>query len=116
MEYSRERILEIINNILLAPRLSLEIAKLLLESVFISWNKPENVVTENQIRRFLIIDFYQMLCEKHAVYIEELKDYSKNAEEHLLIQNKIKKTNDLMLHLQKKDFHDEIIYLMNIFG
>jgi hypothetical protein len=116
MEYSRERILEIINNILLAPRLSLEIAKLLLEFVFVGWNKPENVVTENQIRKFLITDLYVLLCNNNAVYIEELKDYSKNAEEHLLIQNKIKKTNDLMLHLQKKDFHDEIIYLMNIFG
>ena len=56
----------------------------------------------------------QILCEKHAVYIEELKDYSKNAEEHLLIQNKIKKINELGLLLQKKEYHDEIIYLMNI--
>ena len=114
MDYNRERILVIINDILLAPRLSLEIAKLLLEFVFVSWNKLDNVVGEKHICRFLIVDFYQILCEKHAVYIEELKDYSKNAEEHLLIQNKIKKINELELLLQKKEYHDEIIYLMNI--
>ena len=104
----------IINDILMAPRLSLEIAKLLLEYVFVSWNKPENIIGEKQIRKFLVVDFYQILCEKHAVYIEELKDYSKNAEEHLLIQNKIKKINEFGLLLQKKEYHDEIIYLMNI--
>jgi hypothetical protein len=98
MDYDKKQVLQRIDAILTGPQLSLEIAKLLLEFVFVSWNKPENVVAENQIRKFLI------------------RDYSKNAEEHLLIQNKIKKTNDLMLHLQKKDFHDEIIYLMNIFG
>ena len=114
MDYNRERILAIINDILLEPRLSLEIAKLLLECVFVSWNKPENVVGEKYIRRFLIVDFYQILCEKHAAYIEDLRDYSKNAEEHLLIQNKIKKINEFGLLLQKKEYHDEIIYLMNI--
>ena len=114
MDYNRERILVIINDILLAPRLSLEIAKLLLEFVFVSWNKLDNVVGEKHICRFLIVDFYQILCEKHAVYIEELKDYSKTADEHLLIQNKIKKINELELLLQKKEYHDEIIYLMNI--
>ena len=114
MEYKKDQILEIINDILLAPRLSLEIAKLLLECVFVSWNKPENVVGEKEIRRFLIIDFYKMLCEKHAVYIEELRDYSKNADEHLSIQNKMKKINELGLLLQKKEYHDEIVYLMNI--
>ena len=114
MDYNRERILAIINDILLAPRLSLEIARLLLDFVFVSWNKPENVVGEKHIRRFLIADFYQILCEKHAVYIEELKDYSKNAEEHLSIQNKMKKINELGLLLQKKEYHDEIVYLMNI--
>ena len=114
MDYNNEKIMAIINDILMAARLSLEIAKLLLEYVFVSWNKPENIIGEKQIRKFLIVDFYQILCEKHAVYIEDLKDYSKNAEEHLLIQNKIKKINELGLLLQKKDYHDEIIYLMNI--
>jgi hypothetical protein len=114
MDYNRERILAIINEILMAPRISLEIAKLLLECVFVSWNKPENTVGEKYIRRFLIVDFYQILCEKHAAYIEDLRDYSKNAEEHLLIQNKIKKINEVGLLLQKKDYHDEIVYLMNI--
>lgn len=116
MDYDKKLVLQRIDAILTGPQLSLEIAKLLLEFVFVSWNKPENVVAENHIRKFFVTDLYVLLCNNNAVYIEELKDYSKNAEEHLLIQNKIKKTNDLILRLQKKDFHDEIIYLMNIFG
>jgi len=116
MEYldNKEEIIAIINNILDAPRLSLEIAKLLLEYVFVSWNKPENAVGDKIIRRFLIVDFYHILCEKQAAYIEDLRDYSKNADEHFLIQKKIKKINELGLLLQKKEYHDEIIYLMNI--
>jgi hypothetical protein len=114
MDYNKEQIKAVINEILIKPRLSLEIAKMLLEYVFVSWNNPENVIGEKHIRKFLITDFYQMLCEKQSVYLEELKDYSKNADEHLLIQNKIKKINELGLLLQKKEYHDEIIYLMNI--
>lgn len=113
---NKEEIIAIINNILDAPRLSLEIAKLLLEYVFVSWNKPlpDKQFEEKDIRRFLIVDFYNILYEKQAVYLKELLDYSKNAEEHLLIQNKIKKISELGLHLKKKEYHDEIIYLMNI--
>ena len=114
MDYNREQIIAVVNEFLLVPRLSLFITKMLLKCVFVSWNKPENVVAENQIRKFLITDLYVLLCNNNAVYIEELRDYSKNAEEHLLIQNKIKKINELELLLQKKEYHDEIIYLMNI--
>ena len=103
-----------INDILLASRLSLEVAKLSLDYVFVSWNKPENIIGEKQIRRFLVVDFYEMLCEKQSEYLEELKDYTKNADEHLSTQKKIKKINDLGLLLQKKEYHDEIIYFMNI--
>jgi hypothetical protein len=55
-----------------------------------------------------------MLCEKQLEYLEELKDYTKNADEHLSTQKKIKKINDLGLLLQKKEYHDEIVYLINI--
>ena len=93
MEYNKEKITIIINEILLNPRLSLFITKMLLKCVFVSWNKPlpDKQIEEKEIRRFLIVDFYEILYKKKQVYIEELKDYSKNAEEHLLIQNKIKK-------------------------
>lgn len=114
MKYDKDLVLQRIDDILTGPQLLLEIAKLLLEFVFVSWNKLDNVVEEKHIRRFLIVDFYVLLCIKNGVYIEELKDYSKNAEEHLLIQNKIKKINELGLLLQKKEYHDEIVYLMNI--
>ena len=114
MDYNREQMTVIINNILLNPRLSLFITKMLLKCVFVSWNTLDSVLREKDIRRFLVVDFYEMLHKKKQVYIEELKDYSKNAEEHLLIQNKIKKINELEVLLQKKEYHDEIIYLMNI--
>ena len=114
MDYNRERILAIINDILLAPRLSLEIAKLLLEYVFVSWNKPANIIGEKSIRKYLIVDFYQLLCEKHNICFNELQDYSKNAEYHLMLQQKIKSIGTLGLQLQKKEYHDEIIYYMNI--
>ena len=114
MDYNREQMTVIINNILLNPRLSLFITKMLLKCVFVSWNTLDSVLREKDIRKFLIVDFYEMLHKKKQVYIEELNDYSKNAEEHLLIQNKIKKINELEVLLQKKEYHDEIIYLMNI--
>lgn len=109
-----DNIIARINDILLAPQLTLEIAKLLLECVFVSWNKPENTVGENHIRKYLIVDFYQLLGKKQAEYIEDIQDYSKTADDHLLLQNKIKKIAAICISLQKKDYHDEIIYVMNI--
>jgi len=114
MDYNKEQMMVIINDILLNPRLSLFITKMLLKCVFVSWNASDNVLGEKHIRKFLIVDFYEMLHKKKQVYIEELKDYGKTADEHLLIQNKIKKIYELELLLQKKEYHDEIIYLMNI--
>jgi len=103
-----------IDNILSASRTSMEIAKYLLQNEFVSWNKPDNLIGEKTIRKYLVVDFYQALIEKHSVYFEELNDYSKNAEYHSLLQQKIKKINELGLQLQKKEFHDDIIYYMNI--
>jgi hypothetical protein len=60
------------------------------------------------------VDFYQLLCKKQTEYLEDIQDYSKNADDHLSLQNKIKKINEIGLLLQKKEYHDEIIYFMNI--
>ena len=113
MELNKEQILERIDNILMSSQLSLGVAWLLLECVFVNCDRI-CIVKENYIRRFLIGDFYQMLSEKRTTYIEELRDYSKTADEHHLIQMKIQKINELGLLLQKKEYHDDIIYLMLI--
>jgi len=114
MDNNIARIDAVLNERLLSPQLSLEIARLLLECVFVSWNKPENVLEEKTVRKYLIVDFYQILCKNQTVYLEEMQDFSKTADEHLLTQNKFKKITELAFLLQKKDYHDEIIYLMNI--
>jgi len=114
MVCNKELVNVLLNDILLSPQLSLAIARLLLERVFVSWNRPENIIGENHIRRFLVVDFYQILCKKKEEYIEAIHDYSKNADDHLSLQNKIKKINEISLLLQKKEYHDEIIYFMNI--
>jgi hypothetical protein len=108
------RINTVLNEILLSLQLTLEIARLLLECVFVSWNKPETLLEEKIIRRYLIVDFYQILCKTQTKYLEEMQDFSKTSDEHLLTQNKFKKITELAFLLQKKDYHDEIIYLMNI--
>jgi hypothetical protein len=114
MDYNKEGIIYLLDNILLSPPFLVELGYLLLNHIFVSWNTPDCLIDEKHIRKFLVTDFYQILCEKQAVYLEELTDYSKNADEHLLIQTKIKKIATICLSLQNKDFHDEIIYYMNI--
>ena len=108
------RINTVLNEILLSLQLTLEIARLLLECVFVSWNKPDTILEEKHIRKFLITDFYQILCKAQTVYLEEMQDFSKTADEHLLTQNKFRKITELGFLLQKKEYHDEIIYLMNV--
>ena len=116
MDYNKEGILYLLDSILLSQQniFLVELGQLLLTHIFVSWNKPDCLILEKDIRKFLVTDFYQILNEKQAVYLEDLLDYSKNADEHLLIQTKIKKIAAICLSLQKKDFHDEIIYYMNI--
>jgi hypothetical protein len=114
MDNNIARIDTVLNERLLSPQLSLEIARLLLECVFVSWNKPETVLEEKNVRKYLIVDFYQILCKNQTVYLEEMQDFSKTADEHLLTQNKFRKITELAFLLQKKDYHDEIIYVMNI--
>ena len=107
-------IYEAIDEIIVAQQLSLKISEILLEHVFHEWNKPNNLIGDKTIRKYLVVDFYQLLMKKQKVYIEELQDYSKNAEEHSWLQQNIKNIASLGLQLQKKEYHDEIIYLMNI--
>ena len=116
MDYNKEGILYLLDSILLPQNnmFLVELGQLFLTHIFVSWNKADCLIVEKDIRRFLVIDFYQILCEKQSVYLEDLRDYSKNADEHLLIQTKIKKIAEICLSLRKKDFHDEIIYYMNI--
>jgi hypothetical protein len=114
MDNNIARINAALNESLLSPQLTLEIAKLLLEYVFVSWNKPETVLEEKAVRKYLIVDFYQILCKAQTVYLEEMQDFSKTADDHLLTQNKFRKITELAFLLQKKEYHDEIIYVMNI--
>jgi hypothetical protein len=114
MDNNIARINAALNESLLSPQLTLEIAKLLLECVFVSWNKPETVLEEKAVRKYLIVDFYQILCKAQTVYLEEMQDFSKTADDHLLTQNKFRKITELAFLLQKKEYHDEIIYVMNI--
>jgi hypothetical protein len=103
-----------IDSIITGDQLSLKIANCLLDHVFYGWNTPDNVIGEKSIRKYLVVDFYQLLCEKQGAYLTELQDYSKNADDHNLLQQKIKGIAALGLQLQKKEYHDEIIYYMNI--
>jgi hypothetical protein len=116
MDYNREGILYLLDSILLSQQnmFLVELGNLFLNHVFVSWNKADCLISDKHVRKFLVTDFYQILCEKQVGYIDDLKDYSKNADEHLLIQTKIKKIAAICLSLQKKEFHDEIIYYMNI--
>jgi hypothetical protein len=82
--------------------------------VFIDSKEARGAIRTEKAEKYLVVDFYQALIEKHSVYFEELDDYSKNAEYHSSLQQKIKKINELGLQLQKKEFHDDIIYYMNI--
>lgn len=114
MDYNKEGILYLLDGVLLSQMFLVELGQLLLIHIFVSWNKADCLISDKHVRKFLVTEFYQILCEKQSVYIEDLRDYSKNADEHLLIQTKIKKITSICLSLQKKEFHDEIIYYMNI--
>ena len=116
MDYNKEGVLYLLDNVLISQQnmFLVELGTLLLNHVFVSWNTPDDPISDKQVRKFLVTDFFQILYEKKSEYLEDLKDYSKNADEHLLIQTKIKKITAICLSLQTKEFHDEIIYYMNI--
>ena len=103
-------ICDTIDDIILSPRLYFEIASLLLENMFDFISSCSN----KHICKFLVDDFYKILDKKQNEYLLELNDYSKNADQHYEIQMKKNKIILLMECSQKKTFHDEIIYFMNI--
>ena len=108
-----------VDEILLSRRMSLDIAKILLKNVFIGWTceivQPELVTIQyKDVRKYLVSEFYDILCHNQNEYFVELKDYTKNAEYHELVQKKIKNISILADNLKHKSFHDEIIYYMTI--
>ena len=108
-----------VDEIILSRRMSLDIAKILLENVFIGWKRgfvqPELVtIQDKDVRKYLVSEFYDILCDNQNEYFVELKDYTKNAEYHELVQKKIKNIAILGDNLKNKSFHDEIIYYMTI--
>ena len=119
-------IMNAIDKMLTSRRHSFSIARVLLEHVFFDWNcdksvdicsnqySQNNYLETRQVRRFLVLDFYQLLCTKHDEYAHDIKDFNKNADYHHDLQQKMKKINEITLQLEKPDFHSEIIYYMNI--
>ena len=110
-------IMKAIDKMLTSRRHSFSIARVLLEHVFVDWNCNKSNDISNgsySVRRFLVLDFYQLLCTKYDEYAHDIKDFSKNADYHHDLQQKMKKINEITLQLEKPDFHGEIIYYMNI--
>jgi hypothetical protein len=106
-----------IDKMLTSRRHSFSISRLLLEHVFMDWNcdkSDDNCNPTYSVRRFLVLDFYQLLCTKYDEYARDIKDFSKNADYHHDLQQKMKKINEITMQLEKPDFHSEIIYYMNI--
>ena len=114
------------NALFQSGRKNYEIAKLLLEHVFVNWTyKPElepesetkNTFTSNSnlsIRRYLVTDFYQLLYKTSNRYFDELSDFTKNNDYHFNMQQKIKVLNEILHLLDEKEFHDDIIYYMTL--
>lgn len=111
-------IMNAIDKMLTSRRHSFSIARVLLEHVFSDWNSDKSddicIKQSYSVRRFLVLDFYQLLCTKYDEYAHDIKDFSKNADYHHDLQQKMKKINEITLQLEKPDFHSEIIYYMNI--
>jgi hypothetical protein len=114
MEYDMEIVNLLLDDVLVASHFLVDFAYLLLNNVFIDWGKCDCRYTNKDVCKFLVTDFYKILCYKQARYYEELKDYDRNAEDHLLIQTKIKKITEVGLLLHKKEYHETIIYYMDI--
>ena len=103
---------KMIDDIVMSSKLSLDVAKLLLTYFFTEHNL--DLSYNKAVRNFLVTDFFTILNDKCAEYVEELSDYSKNADYHLLTQNRIKNITKIFVNLQTKEYHDEIIYFMSI--
>jgi hypothetical protein len=118
----KEHMLKELDYILLSHRINFELAKMLLENVFIYWNQDSineediafNKRYEKELRKYIIKDVYEMLCKKQKEYFSELHDFSKTNDYHTEIQKKLQRISELAKNIDKKGFHDEIIYFMNI--
>ncbi len=113
------------NELFQSGRKSYEIAKLLLEHVFVDWTykmESNDAITETtftsksnlSVRRFLVTDFYQSLYKRQERCIVELSDFTKNNDYHYKLQQKIKVISEFLLLLDSKEFHDDIIYYMTL--
>jgi DNA-binding transcriptional regulator WhiA len=122
-----------LDSLFLSGRNSYEIAKLLLEHQFPDWTYKKlllmgaeeiNIKYNNRsyttsssslsIRRYLVTDFYQLLCTNKVIYISELSDFTKNNDYHYQLQEKIRSINTMLVLLENVDFHDDVIYYMTI--
>lgn len=122
-----------LNALFQSGRKSYEIAKLLLEHIFVDWTYKKllligadeiNIRYNNKsfttsssslsIRRYLVTDFYQLLHKTSERYYDELSDFTKNNDYHYNMQQKIKVINEILHLLDDKDFHDDVIYFMTI--
>jgi hypothetical protein len=111
-EINKPLVYKMMNDIVMSPHLSLDVAKLLLTYFFTEHNLDTSY--NKAVRNFLVTEFITMLTEKHTEYMIELSDYSKNAEYHDLTYKRIKNIANIFVKLQTKEYHDEIIYFMSI--
>jgi hypothetical protein len=117
------------NALFQSGRYSYEIAKLLLEHVFVNWtyemesdpeSEPDSMKTtlssnsNLSVRRFLVTDFYQLLYKTSNRYYDELSDFTKNNDYHYNMQQKIKVINEILHLLDGKEFHSDVIYYMTL--
>jgi hypothetical protein len=103
---------KMMDDIVMSHHLSLDVAKLLLTYFFTEQNLDTSY--NKAVRKFLVTDFFTILNDKHAEYMIDLSDYSKNAEYHDLTYKRIKNIANIFVKLQTKEYHDEIIYFMSI--
>jgi hypothetical protein len=117
-----EAMLKQLDNILLSHRIHFELAKMLLLNVFVYWNRVTNNEYdidikkryEKSVRKYIIEKVYEMLCKKQREYFLELHDFDKTNDYHTEIQKRVQNIIELAKLIDKKDFHDEIIYFMDI--
>jgi len=117
-----EAMLKQLDDILLSHRIHFELAKMLLTNVFVYWNRVTNneadiafnKIYEKSLRKYMIEKLYEMLCKKQREYFLELHDFNKTNDYHTEIQKRLQNIIELAKLIDKKEFHDEIIYFMDI--
>jgi hypothetical protein len=114
----REAMSKKLDDILLSHRIHFELAKMLLENVFVYWNRETDIAFkkrhEKTLRKYIIENLYEILCKKQREYFLELHDFNKTNDYHTEIQKRLQNIIELAKLIDKKEFHDEIIYFMDI--